>query len=72
MVLIVILIHNHSVKSGSYQTALKPKLGDEQLTSDISVIKVMVGHVIFQTTFTHYHKTQQALCKASNNSTFTH
>lgn len=31
-----------SAKSGSNQTAFMPKLGDEQLTSDVSMIKVMI------------------------------
>lgn len=54
---IVIFIYNHSAKSGSKQTAFMPKLGDEQLTSNVSMIKVMVWHVILQMTLTHYHKT---------------
>lgn len=39
---IVTFIYNHSAKSGSNQTAFMPKLGDEQLTSNVSMIKVMV------------------------------
>lgn len=34
--------YNHSTKSGSNQTAFMPKLGDEQLTSNVSMIKIMV------------------------------
>lgn len=64
-------LYNWSAKLGSNQTALMPKLWDGQLTSNVSMIKAMVWHVVLQTTFTRYHKTQQALCKANNNSTFT-
>lgn len=39
---IIIFIYNQSAKSGSNQTAFTPKLGDEQLTSNVSMIKVMV------------------------------
>lgn len=40
--IIVIFIYNHNTKSGSNQTAFMLKLGNEQLTSDVSMIKVMV------------------------------
>lgn len=39
---IIIFIYNHNTKSGSNQTAFMLKLGNEQLTSDVSMIKVMV------------------------------
>lgn len=38
----VILIYNQSAKSGTNQTAFMLKLGDEQLTSNVSMIKVMI------------------------------
>lgn len=58
---IVIFIYNHSTKSGSNQTAFMPKLGNEQLTSDVSMIKVMVWRDFAKNMYTLLHNTASSL-----------